>query len=300
MPAAVLAELERRFLNGRSISGYFDMIAGTSTGGIIALALGAGMTSAAIRDVYIERGSFIFPPRGWVARQLLQLRRLVRYGYDAKALEEELSRIFHARVFGDTTVRLCIPSFEGRHGEPWIYKTPHHPDYRIDCHEKMVKVGLATAAAPTFFRSLEHDGYMMVDGGLWANNPIMNAVVDALACLNLDRDQVQVLSLGCGETQYRVTPRRAAGGLLQWRDVIRAAMRAQSLNALGQAYLLLGKDHVMRIDAPESAAPIALDDYVRAKEELPNMARSLVEGADREIERVFLDTPAEAYAPCVA
>jgi patatin-like phospholipase/acyl hydrolase len=300
LPAAFLAELERRYLDGRPITGHFDMIAGTSTGGIIALALGAGMTSAAIRDVYLERGGLIFPPRGWVARQLLQLRRLVRYGYDAKALDDELSRIFQARVFGDTTVRLCIPSFEGRHGEPWIYKTPHHPDYRIDRHEKMVKVGLATSAAPTFFRSLEHDGYMMVDGGLWANNPIMNAVVDALACFEIDRCQVQVLSIGCGETQYRVTSQRAAGGLLQWRDVIRAAMRAQSLNALGQAYLLLGKDHVMRIDAPESADPIALDDYVRAKEELPNMARSLVEGAGREIERVFLSTPADAYVACAA
>jgi uncharacterized protein len=298
LPAAVLAELERRFLSGRSIAGYFDMIAGTSTGGIIALALGAGMTAAAIRDIYVERGGVIFPPRSWLARCLLQARRLVRYGYDAKALEDELSRIFHSRVLGDTTVRLCIPSFEGRHGEPWIYKTPHHPDYRNDRYETMAKVGLATAAAPTFFRALEHDGYMMVDGGLWANNPIMNALVDVLACFELERSQIQILSLGCGETQYRVTSQRATGGLVQWRDVIRAAMRAQSLNALGQAYLLLGKDRVMRIDAPESTNPIALDDFVRAKEELPNMARSLVEGAGREIERVFFCTPAEHYAPC--
>jgi uncharacterized protein len=157
LPAAFLAEVERRFLGGRPITGYFDMIAGTSTGGIIALALGTGMSSAAIRDVYLERGGLIFPPRSWIARQLLQARRLVRYGYDAKVLEEELSRIFHARVFGESSVRLCIPSFEGRHGEPWIYKTPHHPDYHVDRHEKMVKVGLATAAAPTFFRSLEHE-----------------------------------------------------------------------------------------------------------------------------------------------
>jgi patatin-like phospholipase/acyl hydrolase len=298
LPASVLAELERRFLGGRSIAGCFDMIAGTSTGGIIALALGAGMTAAAIRDVYVERGGIIFPPASWPVRCMRQLQRLVRYGYDAKALEAELSRIFQARVFADTSVRLCIPSFEGRHGEPWIYKTPHHPDYKNDRHEKMVKVGLATAAAPTFFRALEHDGYLMVDGGLWSNNPIMNAVVDALACFDLDRAQVQVLSLGCGETQYRVTARRAIGGLIQWRDVMRAAMRAQSLNALGQAYLLLGKDHVMRVDAPESANAIALDDYLRAREELPNMARSLVEGAGREIQRVFLGEPAQAYAPC--
>ena len=71
-------------------------------------------------------------------------------------------------------------------------------------------------------------------------------------------------------------------------------MRAQSLNALGQAYLLLGKNRVIRVDAPESANPIALDDFRRAKEELPNMARSLVEGAAREIERVFLADTADA------
>jgi uncharacterized protein len=63
---------------------------------------------------------------------------------------------------------------------------------------------------------------------------------------------------------------------------------------------LLGKDHVMRIDAPESPNPIALDDYVRAKDELPNMARSLVEGAGREIERPFLAARADAYVPCPA
>lgn len=288
LPASILAELERRYLGGESIASHFDMIAGTSTGGIIALALGIGMAAAEIRDVYIERGGLIFPRGSWLTRPLRSIRRLVRYGYDAEVLEAELSRIFQARVLGDSAARLCIPSFEGRHGEPWIYKTPHHPDYKNDQHEKMVKVGLATAAAPTFFRALWNDGYLMVDGGLWANNPVMNAVVDALTCFDIERRQVQVLSLGCEETQFRVTARRATGGMWHWRSVIRAAMRAQSLNALGQAYLLLGKDHVMRLDAPETAVPIALDDHQRAKNELPNMARSLVEGAGREIERVFL------------
>lgn len=288
LPASILAELERRYLGGKSIAEHFDMIAGTSTGGIIALALGIGMTAAEIRDVYIERGGLIFPRGSWFSRPLRAIRRLVRYGYDAEVLEAELSRIFQARVLGDSMSRLCIPSFEGRHGEPWIYKTPHHPDYKNDQHEKMVRVGLATAAAPTFFRALKNDGYLMVDGGLWANNPVMNAVVDALTCFDVERRQVHVLSLGCGETQFQVTPRRARGGIFHWLDIIRAAMRAQSLNALGQAYLLLGKDHVMRLDAPETANPIALDDHRRAKEELPNTARSLVEGAGREIERIFL------------
>ena len=296
LPASALAEVERMYLGGNPIAGYFDMIAGTSTGGIIALALGIGMTAAEIRDVYVERGGLIFPRGTWLTRPLRSIRRLVRYGYDAEVLEAELARIFQARVLGESASRLCIPSFEGRHGEPWIYKTPHHPDYKNDQHEKMVRVGLATAAAPTFFRALKNDGYLMVDGGLWANNPVMNAIVDALTCFDIERRQVQVLSLGCGETQFQVTHRRAGGGLFQWRDIIRAAMRAQSLNALGQAYLLLGKDNVMRLDAPEAINSIALDDHRRAKDELPNMARSLVEGAGREIERVFLSRDSEVCA----
>ncbi len=74
LPAAVLAELEGRFLEGRSIARHFDMIAGTSTGGIIALALAHGLTARKIRDVYVERGGNIFPPPSRIER----LTRFVR------------------------------------------------------------------------------------------------------------------------------------------------------------------------------------------------------------------------------
>jgi type I site-specific restriction endonuclease len=65
-------------------------------------------------------------------------------------------------------------------------------------------------------------------------------------------------------------------------------------------YLLVGKDHVLRLDAPESPRPIELDDHRRAKEELPAMARSLVEGAGRGVERVFFADLADRYEPCAA
>jgi patatin-like phospholipase/acyl hydrolase len=298
LPAAVLAELEARFLGGSSIANHFDMIAGTSTGGIIALGLAHGLTAAQARDVYLERGGLIFPPTSQLGRLVRLLRQGHRTIYKREPLENELLRMFGETPLGDARTRLCIPSFEGRHGEPWIYKTPHHPDYRRDRHERMVRVALSTAAAPTFFEAVPNNGYLMVDGGIWANNPIMNALVDALACYDVDRSEVQILSLGCGETTFKVDDRRARGGLLHWWNVIRAAMRAQSLNALGQAYLLVGKDNVVRLDAPETPNAIALDDYGRACEELPSMARSLVEGAGREIQRVFLATIAEKYTPC--
>lgn len=299
LPAAILAELERRYLGGRSIGEYFDLVAGTSTGGIISLGLGYGLSAADILTVYMERGGNIFPPASDFRRLLRLVRQGVRTAYERKPLEDELLRLFGEATFGESRLRLCIPAFEGKHGEPWLYKTPHHPDYKKDRVERMVRVGLATSAAPTFFESLPNNGYTMVDGGIWANNPVMNGLVDALSCFAIQRDQVQILSLGCGETAFSVDDRRARGGILHWANVINAAMRAQSLNALGQAYLLVGKNRVMRLDAP-AARSIALDDYRRAKGELPGLARVLVEASGREIERMFLASPADTYAPCLA
>ena len=298
LPAAVLAELERRFLGGHSVVGHFDMVAGTSTGGIIALELAHGLTAREIGEFYIERGGKIFPPTSHLGRWLRWVRQKHRYVYERKPLETELLRIFGDSVLGQARTRLCIPAFEGRHGEPWIFKTPHHPHYQKDRVERMVKVALSTAAAPTFFEALHNNGYVMVDGGLWANNPIMNALVDALACFDLDRGQVQILSLGCGENSFKVDEEKARGGQFQWKEVIRAAMRAQSLNALGQAYLLVGKDRVLRVDAPETSNPIAMDDYLRAKDELPAMARSLVEGAGQEINRALFSDSVDPFVAC--
>ncbi|MFZ2109178.1 MAG: CBASS cGAMP-activated phospholipase [Roseiarcus sp.] len=302
LPASILAEIEERFLGGRSIARHFDMITGTSSGALIGLGLGTGMSGKNMRDFYIERGPFIFPTRkgvvgaarGWFTRA----KRAVSVAYDAGNLEEELLRVFGHKVLGEATTRLCIPSFEGRHGEPWIYKTPHHLDYKKDRAEKMVRVARATSAAPTYFSSLKDLGYEMVDGGLWAGNPIMIGLVDALACYDIERRQVQILSLGCGESSFQVTPKQSAGGMLQWRDAMRGAMRAQSLNALGQAFMLVGKDQVLRLDAPESPNPIAMDDSDRAIAELPNMARSLVESGGHRLESLFLNSLAEAYVPC--
>lgn len=297
LPAAYLRELEGRFLNGNSIGSYFDMIAGTSTGGVIALGLACRMNAGDILKLYTERGEAIFPPGNAVTRALRKCRHVLRYIYDEKSLETELRKIFGDRVFGAAGTRLVIPAFEGRYGEPWIYKTPHHPDYSKDQHEQMARVAMATAAAPTYFKAFENNHYMFVDGGIWANNPIMNAVVDALSCFDLDRRQIEVLSLGCGETVRRVDAKLSVAGLWGWRGVIKAAIRAQSRNALGQAYLLLGKDHVVRVDAPESDKPIELDDVRRARKELPALARALADANGHDVRRRFLADPAAPYSP---
>ncbi|MGJ4898638.1 CBASS cGAMP-activated phospholipase [Bradyrhizobium oligotrophicum] len=299
-PAAFLAELESRFLDGASIANHFDMIAGTSTGGIIALALAHGMTAREALNIYLERGERIFPRAAGLGKVSRALRWLFEPKHDQAALKEELLRIFGDKVLDDAITRLVIPSFEGRHGEPFLYKTPHHSDYQKDRHKKFAHVALHTTAAPSYYPGVEDDGYIMIDGGIWANNPIMNALVDALACFDIAREDVRILSLGTGESTFTVDERARNGGIKDWAFLrsFNAAARAQSRNALGQAYLLVGKNNVTRIDVPESDAPIAMDDVQRSVRELPMVARSLVEGAGHHIERVFLDGAVKKFIRC--
>lgn len=299
-PAAYLAELERGFLGGRPIANYFDMIAGTSTGGIIALALAHGMTAQQALRIYVERGERIFPTlNGWRKWGRL-VRWLSRPKHDQAVLKQELVEVFGAKALDDASKRLVIPSFEGRHGEPFIYKTPHHPDYQKDRVKTFAQVALHTTAAPSYYPAVDNDGYVMIDGGVWANNPVMNALVDALACYDVPRENVRILSLGTGEATFTVEERARNGGARHWAFLraFKAAARAQSKNALGQAYLLVGKNNVLRIDPPESDTPIEIDDAPRALRELPFIARSLAEGSGHRVEEMFLQGEASAFVRC--
>jgi patatin-like phospholipase/acyl hydrolase len=279
------------------------LVAGTSTGGIIALGLGAGLSASELADIYTRRGADVFPqPRESPFGRLRHLWRAPRsylhYHYERTALESLLLDALGAKLLGDSIVRLCIPAFEGKHSEVFVFKTPHHPDYRVDRFESMVKVALATSAAPTYFRPLEHNGYTLVDGGVWANNPVMLAVIEALVCFDIERDQIDVLSLGCGEDPYVVTEDQMnTGGKLAWADVIFAAMRLQSLAATNQARLLLGPPAVRRIDPPANPKPILLNDFRRSLDELVPAARSGVDQYGGQLATSFLATPAPRYRP---
>lgn len=304
-PAAFLAGLERRFLGGKSIAGYFDMITGTSTGGIIALGLASGIKSTDICRLYIERGCEIFPPiedsgLGCLRRDLQRVSRFFKFRYNRRALLKILRELLGNRKLGDSRTRLCIPSFDGRHGEPYIFKTPHHPDYRSDRHEPMVKVAAATSAAPTFYAPLEDGGYKFVDGGVWCNNPVMVALVDALACFDVRREDIGILSVGCGIRPYTVgNIKMRMGGLLAWRDIMFAAMRLQSHNVIGQAGLLVGRDQMVRIDTPASAHRIGLDDWDRAVGRLPAAAETALDNHGDGVASAFFREPASVYKPAL-
>jgi patatin-like phospholipase/acyl hydrolase len=298
-----LAEFERQLLDGSSAGDYFDLITGTSTGGIIALALAIGLPAQAILQIYLEHGEEIFPPvDGRLARLKrfhFQARTLLHYRYNREPLEKQIRAVFGGRLFGSATRRLCIPSFDG-FTEINVFKTPHHPDFRLDWKEEMSTVALATSAAPTFFSVYKNNDRRFADGGVWANNPVMIGLVDALTCYNVDRRQIHIMTLGCGESEMLITDRQVRfGGLIHWREIISAAMHLASQNALGQAGLLVGRDRLFRIDAPLAPdSPIKLDDYRRSRDELLPLGAELAQAAmGRACAEFFTEaaTPYQAF-----
>lgn len=301
-PASVLAELEQRYLNGGSVGDQFDLITGTSTGGIVALGISIGLPARDIANLYIERGAELFPPypSNWIGRLWQRwggARNLLYNRYDRSALSRLLDETFGERLFGNTKCRLCIPSIDGRHGNVYIFKTPHHPDYVKDQHERMTTVASATSAAPTYFKPLESGGYRFVDGGLWANNPVMVGLVDALACFDVSRHCVRILSLGCGDEPFAVSDRMVErGGIWSWRSAIDAAMSYQSENVLGQAKLLVGAERVTRIVPKTFSPPIKLDDWATARQRLPGEAIAAVDAAGDLIRRSFFDQQSDELA----
>jgi uncharacterized protein len=127
----------------------------------------------------------------------------------------------------------------------------------------------------------------------------MIALIDVLSCFDVPRESVRILSLGCGDDAYVVDrPKIVRGGALAWRDVIYAAMRLQSLNALGQAGLI-GADRIIRADAPASEKAIRMDDWKRASAELPSAARAALDAMGEQVAATFLEETAAPYEPLI-
>jgi patatin-like phospholipase/acyl hydrolase len=111
--ATILADIEAEITGGEPIADYFDAIAGTSTGGIIALGLGLKKPAAALKQLYIESGNRVFP-EFWSQHPLLKfLRQCFRVLHDQRVLESLLYETFGDATLGQSWTRLVIPAFLG-------------------------------------------------------------------------------------------------------------------------------------------------------------------------------------------
>jgi patatin-like phospholipase/acyl hydrolase len=202
----VLSRIES--VTGKSIAELFDLIAGTSTGGILALALTKpgpdGKPALPARDLvalYEEEGERIFHRDAW--RRMRALGNLAEGKYLAGGIEAVIEQYFGESRLKDAVTAVLVTSYETERRLPFFFRSSRaltRPDYDFP----MKFVARATSAAPTYFEPLKlatdgpADYYSLIDGGVYANNPAMCAFVEAKT-LYPDAEEFLVASLGTGE-----------------------------------------------------------------------------------------------------
>ena len=178
--ATVLHEIEKY---NKPIAEHFDLITGTSVGGLIALTLAAGKSAEEIKSFFLERGEEIFPRGSWPARTWRWMRRWIGGGkYLDTGLRKALDGILGDTMMRDANSYLCIPTLNLPTLSPFVLKTDHDPFLTRDSQLAMKDVARATSAAPTYLPVAEIEdfpGHQFADGGLWANNPSLVALVEA-------------------------------------------------------------------------------------------------------------------------
>jgi len=301
-PASFLAALEEDL--NHPIGDYFDLIAGTSTGGILAIGLAMGIPARELLDLYASRGPHIFGQSGGMLENLAgdlwrRLKHAVAPKHDAELLRKELVTVLGGRRIGDARRRLLVPAWDADHRGVYIYKTAHHPRLKTDFKRQAVDAAMATAAAPTYYRRHRTaDDVGLLDGGVWANNPIALAVVEAITLLGWPAGSLRVLSLGCVNEVYMLGEAPGLGGLAF--DVTRLFMDGQSHGALGMAKLITGhqyeREAIFRCCPDVPKGFFKLDD-TRKITQLKGMGASSARKESSRLEPVFFSEPAEPFEP---
>ena len=266
--AAVLAAIEEDL--SVDIRNHFDLISGTSTGGIIAIALGLGLPPRDILDFYVSEGPKIF-------RDPFRLRRIWHWSHakhKPAQLERSLRKVFGDRPFGDSVKRLVVPSYSVGQSDVHLFRTPHLQKLARDYRVPAWQVAMATSAAPTFFPVARHvDGIRLVDGGVWANNPTLVALAEAVGQLDQVLEDISVLNIGTMSGLKSYPKRLNRGGKWQWaRHAHQLILDATSLGVQKQAALLLSSGRYLRVDAVAPDNEVSLDD-VQTVEDLIAAAR---------------------------
>lgn len=272
--AAALASWEKQ--TGLSIVDHFDLIAGTSTGGILAIGLGLGLTGQQMLDFYLERGATIFP----ITRLRGRLRHTVKHFFKPKYAQEvllhELEKAYYsggdARPLKDSICRLVIPTYHAVAGVSHLFRTPHHPDLTADAETEAAHAALATAAAPTFFTAAKIANMVAessyFDGGVWANSPAMAAVIESVCFLRIPIERIDVLSVGTTDEPFTVRKQIQTGivGWLWKRKILDLLMNVQQESSLKLTKYLIGAPRFLRVNITTMPGIYRLDSPKEIKE----------------------------------
>src|SRR5262245_8318246 len=197
-----------------------ELIAGTSTGGIIALSVAAGVPLEELHELYTTRAGVVFKDSFF--DDLRDIGKVFGADYDVNNLEREAHRVLGDRTLAQLHKRVLVTTFDLDNGATtdrhWKAKLFHNfPGTDSDGDALAYRVAVATSAAPTYFAS--YDGY--VDGGVFATNPSMCALAQTQdarvpADERADLAELRLISFGTGRTPQYVEGDRLDWGYWQW------------------------------------------------------------------------------------
>lgn len=272
---------------------YFDLIVGTSTGGIIALGLAAGMKTDSIVKFYKERGPKIFPEKNWVSR----FSSWFRPSYDSNKLEENLVDIFKSNtnqnlLLKDLRRRVIVTAFDATRGRPRVFKSPYLNRLKLYHGARLVDLAMATSAAPTYFRTSETELGLMIDGGVWANCPIMIGIVEAIREFKMQVDEIAVLSIGAINKTFVMKNGKHSKGIIHWAaEAPDLLMQASKLGDIEQAMRLC--KYFYRVDNDDPENRFSMSDSTKVKE-LVQIGSAVAEESFSRIEPELFSFPAQA------
>ena len=260
----------------------FGLIAGTSTGSILAAGLACGESAAALIELYKDQGCAVFKPHPLARPDRL---RLFRSRYGDRRLKELLEQVFKDMALGQVAVPLIVPAVDLVNGCVHVFKSKYHGGFVRDPNVRVADAVLASCSAPTYFNPhLVADKYFLADGGLWANNPSLVALVDAHHRLRIPLEDLRILSIGTGTSKAfyplsaggkwrdRLCDLLGWGFLTRWRGsrLLDLILNLQSENAHNTVCLLLNErplepKQVLRVTF-ESDRPLPMDAPAKTKD----------------------------------
>jgi predicted acylesterase/phospholipase RssA len=268
--AVYLRELQKQF-KGKLID-HFDLITGTSTGSIIAAAFACGIDQGQVVELFREKGPSIFQKRwfSWIRRGS---------HYKAEPLRKAIESVFENKTLGDCGPRILIPATTLDNFGCRLYRNfPKEPSENLDLNMRIVDALMSSCAAPTYFPPIKppDSERTYVDGGVWANAPLLVALIFAHRVLGISFDQMRVLSIGNGRSPQGATAARLgklcpiAPSML--KTVFGMMFETQSAGAEMMAKLLIDPKSVLSVD-DVTAENIGLDDVGTANQLLPPLAQ---------------------------
>jgi len=226
IPAMILTEIEKR--TGKRIAELFNLIAGTSTGGILALGLtkpgpdnNPAYSAEELVELYDDKGPHIFSRSVW--HRIRAMGNAVEEKYPSDAIEKILDQYFGDAVLSQAIADVLVTSYEIEQRRPFFFKSHKAKKNPEEFDYLMRDAARATSAAPTYFEpnrigiSGPLERLALIDGGVYANNPAACALVEATSKFDSPPEGVYMLSLGTGELTRPIRYEDATGwGLIQW------------------------------------------------------------------------------------